>query len=796
MSRQGQEINYPAIQKILLDAKNPFSNVIVENPHQEIVDVEAINADLTTLILEALQRIRSGEKRSEVILIQGEPGLGKTHFLSRMRMKAKEHDYVFVDLPPLGDISRIYSHIFQQLFVTLSWKGPEDRNSPLFELTARILSEMLIERAKNAELQGRTRQIISEIQQDPLRIFSYMEALANRDAVRDGFITQVVSYCMERYPAVDQLFLEVLFKILNPSLELIVLKWLKGYDLSEADLEQLNIKESINNDEIANRILNSLLMILNRPILFCLDQLESFSIRFEAENGIKILFDTLTNMYNRYQNICMLLMCQSHVWTEIEKCVEKSALDRIQTKKVLSKLSFEEGILLVESRLKLIYPPTLILPYSTYPFAHNYIRAILKEAGFNPRKLLHRLSQELELFQRTGQITERDEELTEEPEQIIERLPEVPPVESFIADELEKLKVSIQNESKAVYTYPVRQDFSRGILYELFKELKHRQLAIGGYQIIEVQVNQKVSKKDLDLLLTVQLNGITQRIGIEINNTENMTVMYHTVKRLLEEKANGHIERTYLFRDATLEIRPTAKKTLEYISELDKTGGFIVIPEEDTLLLMGMKKLVEKASGGDLMQGDKLITRADVMNYLIPQQFMALNSIARIFAVERDTKQPLTERQVSRVANAPPISNGIPELGQDLPKIITPPKQIPSQPLAPLQGQKVSDNLEDLFSDIPEIPFGPQSSPVSQPTSSPEEKSQKESIQETNLKGNILHLIRKQRFYTLRKLQESFQNFELSQIREMLYIMAQEKMIIVIHDRGEDFLFSIHPDFS
>ncbi|MHA1360046.1 MAG: hypothetical protein ACTSRC_18155 [Candidatus Helarchaeota archaeon] len=789
------EINYSEIHCIILAADNPFKNAIVENPRQEIIDVESINAELTTLILKSLERIRAKKNRTDLILIQGEPGLGKTHFLSRMRKKAKSNNFLFVDLPPLGDISRIYSHIFQQLFINLNWKAPQDPYTPLMGLIGRLLSHFLSEfyAQKKMDMKSQTKQILTALQEDYTKVFQYLKVLEKHQETRERIVHQAILSIITHHPEADQLFLEILFKLLDPDLQFYALKWLKGYDLSESDLNQLNVRESIDNDEIANRVLNSLLAITDRPVLFCLDQLESFSVRFEAEEGIKILFDTLTNMYNRYQNLCILLMCQSHVWTEIEKQVERSALDRIQIKKALAKLSFEEGILLTESRLRLIYPRNLKLPYGTYPFTHDFIRSILKETGYNPRRLLNRLSREIEYFKGSQSVSERFAELPAE-----KAVPEPPatpktPLPAFLDQELATLQRAIEQDHHTFYTFPVLQDFTRGIVNELFRELKTQQIKLNDVLIKDIRINQKTTKKDIDITLTVEIASDRFDIGLEVNNSENMTSLYHTLRRLVHETQAGTLKYVFLLRDNSLPISPTAKRTQAYLLELQKAGAFIPLSDSDTTQLMSIKKLVEKASAGDLMQDDHPITRKEVLEYILPEKLRTISCITQLCEFLREGKLSVQAISMDTRSDEPVQEQmSPPESSQKAPTQDHTPH--PVQVTTPLTPQSTMDELEDLFTDSSGAPLFPPS--INAPSQEPSPLAgPPDRIQEVNLKGSILQLIQKQNFYTLKKLEDTFQNLDKIQIQELLHQMAQEQMIIIIYDRGDDFLFAVHPDF-
>ena len=81
--------------KELSGIPNPFRNAIVSDPWRTATtDVPEIHAKVFLTCCSELETVRSQEHSSSV-LIHGEPGSGKTHLLSRLRVHSKA-----LKLPP------------------------------------------------------------------------------------------------------------------------------------------------------------------------------------------------------------------------------------------------------------------------------------------------------------------------------------------------------------------------------------------------------------------------------------------------------------------------------------------------------------------------------------------------------------------------------------------------------------------------------------------------------------------------------------------------------------------------
>ncbi|MHA1207397.1 MAG: ATP-binding protein, partial [Candidatus Hodarchaeales archaeon] len=128
---------------IILGKVNPFRSTSVGDPWQaEVIDVPEYNGKATRVVLETLDEVRS-TGRSGMCMILGDAGTGKTHVLSRLRTIAEENKYLFVSVRHLGDLTRIYGHILQELMISLRKKDADAEYSPLERFIGDVIARAL-----------------------------------------------------------------------------------------------------------------------------------------------------------------------------------------------------------------------------------------------------------------------------------------------------------------------------------------------------------------------------------------------------------------------------------------------------------------------------------------------------------------------------------------------------------------------------------------------------------------------------------------------------------------------------
>jgi hypothetical protein len=407
---------------IILGKVNPFRSTSVGDPWQaEVIDVPKYNGKATRVVLETLDEVRS-TGRSGMCMILGDAGTGKTHVLARLRKIAEENKYLFVSVRPLGDLTRIYGHILQELMISLRKKDAGDEYSPLErfigDVIARALSDGLPDNPS-------AQHLASSFDTDPMKIFTYKPERFYSSNLRK----MAVNYLASSAPDIDIQFLEVLFHVLNPTMRPTAFKWLSGIEVSQKDLDRLEVPHSINSESRALSIIQTISSLAQKPILLSFDQLESIYIRFKRDSGIQLLFDSLTNLYNQCRHLLVLAMCQSLVWNEsIAKEVPEYSRQRIDYITRLERLSAQDAIALAKARFDVMFLDSgVIPPYATYPFKEDYLAKVAEKTDGNPRLFLRALRDRLNEFKDKGQIHELSaEDIT--PEIQKEAVAGVPPM--------------------------------------------------------------------------------------------------------------------------------------------------------------------------------------------------------------------------------------------------------------------------------------------------------------------------------------------------------------------------------
>jgi hypothetical protein len=341
---------------IILGKVNPFRSTSVGDPWQtEVIDVPEINLKATRVVLETLDEVRS-TGRSGMCMILGDAGVGKTHILARLRRIAEEKDYLFISVRPLGDLQRIYSHILQEIMISLRKKGEGDDYSPLERFIGEIVSRALGDGLPENPV---AQALAQSFDQDPMKIFKFKPEKFYSTNLRK----LAINYLASTHPDVDIQFLEVLFHTLNPTIKPTAFKWLSGIQISETDLERLGIPNSIDSENRALMIIQTISTLAKKPILLSFDQLESIYIRFKRDNGIQLLFDSLTNLYNQCRHLLVLAMVQSVVWNEsIVNEVPEYARQRIDYITSLERLTSETAVLLAKARFDTLFQDSGVTP--------------------------------------------------------------------------------------------------------------------------------------------------------------------------------------------------------------------------------------------------------------------------------------------------------------------------------------------------------------------------------------------------------------------------------------------------
>ncbi len=296
---------------------NPFNNVTygnfwLEKPQYKTVNIhqqaiEDIEQQIKYIKSDPLHKIRT-------VLLSGEQGCGKSHFLGRLKEKFNSQAF-FVYINPIPDPDYLWRH-------TLRYTVDSLMQIPQGEVDSQI----------RLWLKG-------------LPVFQDQSLFTKLLGQKRAFISQL----RNTYPSgiyEPKKFFGVLYELAQDDNYLIACDWLKGEQLDDEDLDALKVKKSIDTEIEAQGILNNFGRIANatKPIVLCFDQIE------RAKDDI---FELNTEFHNEcLPNFLVIISIIEQDWKDIKTKTIQSDLSRITYNIKLEKISFQEVEKLWESRLE------------------------------------------------------------------------------------------------------------------------------------------------------------------------------------------------------------------------------------------------------------------------------------------------------------------------------------------------------------------------------------------------------------------------------------------------------------
>ncbi|MBA4395716.1 MAG: hypothetical protein C0407_19355, partial [Desulfobacca sp.] len=141
--------------------------------------------------------------------------------------------------------------------------------------------------------------------------------------------------------------------------------------------------------------------------------------------------------------------------------------------------------------------------------------------------------------------------------------------------------------------------------------------------------------KDIDLIF-FQPQG--DQIEVSLCNQQNMASLAAQLKRLLGGLKNGKFRKLILMRDPRRPIKATAKKTIEYLTELKDLGVRMIHPPLEVLAAVdALRALLSEARAGDLASGGRSLDPDSLAQWLAQNLPSALQDFMdNLSASEKD----------------------------------------------------------------------------------------------------------------------------------------------------------------
>jgi Cdc6-like AAA superfamily ATPase len=361
-----------SIDNVILKSTNPFDNYRSVNfwqpQKQPEPVVESIHQDAITTIEEALDRVVQ-DHCTRTVMLQGDPGSGKTYLLGRLKKKLN-HKAFFVYIKPFPQSDRIWRHILRYTVDSMI-QVPEGQKDSQLMLWLKSLSAF-------------TKHSLG------VRVLkdNFWELFTSD---RKHFIKHLKNTYQQAGIYNADNFFGVLHDLTNPELYTSACQWLQGDDLSEESLKELGVKGSIDTEEAACETLANFGRISaeTQPIVLCFDQLESIARLPDGSRDLQTLFSVKTKIHDENNNFLVIISITTDTWRPNESRIDQSHKDRIDTTTYLKPINLKEAESLLATRLSPLHHQANPKPDSPiYPLTQQLLGEGFQRGRTSPREAL------------------------------------------------------------------------------------------------------------------------------------------------------------------------------------------------------------------------------------------------------------------------------------------------------------------------------------------------------------------------------------------------------------------------
>ncbi len=354
-----------SIDQILRRAVNPFDPATFKpgnfwHERQDVqLEVTSIHEDALSEIEAVLDQV-AGDRHTRTLLLTGDSGSGKSYLLGRLKriLNAKAF-FVYID--PFPDSDAIWRHVLRYTVDSLL-QTPEGQTDSQLLIWLKSLSV--------CAQWDMTQWVMTE---------------------RQRFIRKLKSaYPAGIFNATE--FFGVLYDLLDPSRYLTACEWLRGDDLDDESLELLRVKQSIDSEDAAQKILANFGRIASetQPIVLCFDQLDNIARTPDGVIDLQALYSVNSSIHNQgFKNFCIVISIITNTLKQNAVRVQPADRARVDTQVVLRPISLSQAEALWASRLAPLHQQASPMPKSSiFPFTSAVLEQKFPGGKTFPRNVL------------------------------------------------------------------------------------------------------------------------------------------------------------------------------------------------------------------------------------------------------------------------------------------------------------------------------------------------------------------------------------------------------------------------
>lgn len=321
---------FPAstIDQVLLREVNPF------DPHsfkpgnfwhetQDIaLHVASIHQEVLDEISDTLGQIED-DRVTRTLIVTGESGSGKSHLLGRLKNLLNDRAF-FVYIGPWPDSGFIWRHLLRNTVDSLLEKPQGCQDCQLI-----LWLQALIQRQGedfSRRVFGKRRSFVRNLaSQYPTGIYNGSE------------------------------FFGVLYDLTDPEMHGLAASWLRGDSIDEESCVELRVKQPLDSEDAAQKILANFGKIAmdTQPIVLCFDNLDNLPHLPSGQPDFQSLFNVNSSIHNeKLQNFLVLISIVTDTWKQNRPLVQPADLARVDQELTLRSITLIQAEALWAARLR------------------------------------------------------------------------------------------------------------------------------------------------------------------------------------------------------------------------------------------------------------------------------------------------------------------------------------------------------------------------------------------------------------------------------------------------------------
>ncbi|PSR19062.1 KAP family P-loop domain-containing protein [filamentous cyanobacterium CCP3] len=506
-----------SLQHLIQHNLNPFDqntfrpgNFWQENPDIAL-EVESIHAPILKIIDQVVTQIGK-DHATRTFLLTGDRGAGKSYLLGRLKRQLNNKAF-FAYIGPWPDSSYLWRHTLRNTIDSLIYV-PEGESESQLLLWLKGLASL--------QKQSFAKWVLGE---------------------RGNFIQNLqASHPVGIYNGKE--FFGVLYDLAtNPDLRTLAYAWLKGDNLDKDDLKALRVKQPIDSEDAAQKLLNNIGRIANstQPIVLCFDNLDSIPQSSNGKPDLQSLFNLNSTIHNeKLRNFLVLISLVNGTWRESHKVIQPADLDRINQTLQLKPINLEQAAALWAMHMAPLHKQAKPKPNTTIePLSHALLEQNFPGKRTFPRNTLDLGRKLIAYYKHHGKMPD------------IEASGEVSTTKTSFDE-------TLATSGKSINRLPANFKL---IWDKEFQSAQQRVMRIGQFTSPELiwRLRQVLEALEVPQVTTQLLKGTyasyslshqqqQMYTGVVWNEDPNMTTFYHVMNACKKVVDKNACDRLYLIR--------------------------------------------------------------------------------------------------------------------------------------------------------------------------------------------------------------------------------------------------------